>query len=133
MTGLKDNCSLLSTINIILASKLSVEVPCDFRKVNNSKVLPNSSLQTYLTFFNSKHVFPNLCNIRQFIHQKKRKKVERKRRVFFFFERKLKETLKMADWNKSNNLQINKRTIYRSNDISFIVGFIVFPLNVTTA
>ena len=30
MTGLKDNCSFLSTINIILASKLSVGVPCDF-------------------------------------------------------------------------------------------------------
>ena len=79
MTGLKDNCSLLITINIILASKLSVEVPYDFRKVNgsydfrkvnDSKVLPNSSLQTYLTFIHSKHVFPNLCNVRQFIHKK---------------------------------------------------------------
>ena len=50
MTGLKDNCSLLSTINTILASKLSVEIPCDFRKVKDSKVLPNSSLQTYLTY-----------------------------------------------------------------------------------
>ena len=67
MTGLKNNCSLLSTINTILASKLSVEIPCDSRKVKDSKVLPNSSLQTYLTFIQSKHVFPNLCNIRQFV------------------------------------------------------------------
>ena len=81
MTGLKDNCSLLSAINIILASKLTVEVPCDFRKVNDSKVLPNSYLQTYLTFIHSKYVFPNLCNIRQLVHR------------FFFFERKHKETL----------------------------------------
>ena len=97
MTGLKDNCSLLSTINTILASKLSVEIPCDFRKVKDSKVLPNSSLQTYLTFIHSKQGTPNLCNIRQFIQ----KEVERKRRVFtygfFFFERKHKERLKMAD------------------------------------
>ena len=50
MTGLKDNCSLLSTINIILASKLSVEVPWDLRKVNDSKVLPNSSLQIVITY-----------------------------------------------------------------------------------
>ena len=62
MTGLKNNCSLLSTINIILASKLSVEIPCDFRKVNDSKVLPNSSLLTYLTLIHSIHVFPNLFN-----------------------------------------------------------------------
>ena len=91
MTELKDNCSLLSTINTILASKLSVENSKD------SKVLPNSSLQTI--FIHSKHVFPNLCNIRQFIH--KEKKVERKQRVlsygFFFFERKHKERLKMLD------------------------------------
>ena len=50
MTELKDVSSLLSTINTIPASKLSVEVPCDFRKVKDSKVLPNSSLQTYLTY-----------------------------------------------------------------------------------
>ena len=70
MTELKDNCSLLSTINTILASKLSVEIPCDFRKVKDSKVLTNSSLQTYLTFIHSKQGTPNLCNIRQFIHKK---------------------------------------------------------------
>ena len=72
MTGLKDNCSLLSTINTILASKLSVEIPCDFRKVKDSKVLTNSSLQTYLTFIHSKQGTPNLCNIRQFIHKEKK-------------------------------------------------------------